>query len=309
MFERLKSGIWLGATTMLIVVVLVGIRAVLLVLGFNGMASTALSTGIIAGAIFVMGLVVAGTLSDKQAERAPVDIAAGLHALLREGEAMHDKGQARCLDAAAAPHRDRHGAADRHRRGQLAHRSGGRRGAVGDVPRDRVHGRPGELHRPAALGAGGAAQVAAEHLPPATRGVPPFGVHDDRDAHRADLDPAAGHRLRRRRRVPGRGRFLSFFLALLRLLNTISTPFKVGTEHTDDDVSLFLLSEFVVQAQAAAEGEMVVEDVEEAAEEVEEQPVVELEEQAWMRPRPRSARRRSWLRTRAVRPSRDPSRD
>jgi hypothetical protein len=51
---------------------------------------------------------------------------------------------------------------------------------------------------------------------------------------------------------------------------------------------------------------MVVEDVEEAAEEVEEQPVVELEEQAWMRPRPRSARRRSWLRTRAVRPSRDP---
>jgi hypothetical protein len=73
--------------------------------------------------------------------------------------------------------------------------------------------------------------------------------------------------------------FLSFFfLALLRLLNTISTPFKVGTEHTDDDVSLFLLSEFVVQAQAAEEGEMVVEDVEEAAEEVEEQ-LVELEEQ------------------------------
>jgi hypothetical protein len=33
--------------------------------------------------------------------------------------------------------------------------------------------------------------------------------------------------------------FLSFFfLALLRLLNVISTPFKVGVERTKDDVSL-----------------------------------------------------------------------
>jgi hypothetical protein len=79
--------------------------------------------------------------------------------------------------------------------------------------------------------------------------------------------------------------FLSFFfLSLLRLLNTISTPFKVGTEHTDDDVSLFLLSEFVVHAQAAEEGEMVVEDIDEAAEEVEEQ-LVEVEERTCTRQR------------------------
>jgi hypothetical protein len=73
--------------------------------------------------------------------------------------------------------------------------------------------------------------------------------------------------------------FLSFFfIALLRLLSIISTPFKVGMERTDDDVSLFLLNEFVVQAQASQEGEAVVEDIEAQAEEVEEQPV-EVEEQ------------------------------
>jgi hypothetical protein len=73
--------------------------------------------------------------------------------------------------------------------------------------------------------------------------------------------------------------FLSFFfLALLRLLNVISTPFKVGVERTDDDVSLFLLSEFVAHAQASEEGVTLVEDVEAVAEEVEEQ-LVEVEEQ------------------------------
>ena len=94
--------------------------------------------------------------------------------------------------------------------------------------------------------------------------------------------------------------FLSFFfLALLRLLNTISTPFKAGKERTDDDVSLFLLSEFVVHAQA--EGEMVVEDVEEMAEEVEEQ-LVEVEEQEGSDAAEAAERaRHSWLPTRAVR--------
>jgi hypothetical protein len=50
-------------------------------------------------------------------------------------------------------------------------------------------------------------------------------------------------------------------------------------ERTEDDVSLFLLNEFVVQAQAAEEGETVVEDVEAQAEEVEEQ-LIEVEEHA-----------------------------
>jgi len=46
--------------------------------------------------------------------------------------------------------------------------------------------------------------------------------------------------------------FLSFFfLYLLRLLNIINRPFKVGQERSDDDVSLFLLYEFVVHARSA----------------------------------------------------------
>ena len=74
--------------------------------------------------------------------------------------------------------------------------------------------------------------------------------------------------------------FMSFFfLALLRLLSVISTPFKVGTERTDDDVSLFLLHEFVVHVQASEAGETVIEDMEAQAEEVEEQ-LLEIEEQA-----------------------------
>jgi hypothetical protein len=57
---------------------------------------------------------------------------------------------------------------------------------------------------------------------------------------------------------------------LLRLLEIISTPFKVGVERTEDDISLFLLNEFVVQVQATEEGEMVVTDIESQAEDVEE---------------------------------------
>jgi hypothetical protein len=71
--------------------------------------------------------------------------------------------------------------------------------------------------------------------------------------------------------------FLSFFFLVLRLLNVISTPFKVGRERTEDDVSLFLLNEFVVQVQASEAGETVVEDVGAQAEEVEEQ-LAEVEE-------------------------------
>jgi len=63
--------------------------------------------------------------------------------------------------------------------------------------------------------------------------------------------------------------FLSFFFVyLLRLLRVIDKPFKVGRERTDD-VSLFLLTEFVVHAHAADEG-VAAEDVEAQAEEVEE---------------------------------------
>jgi hypothetical protein len=57
--------------------------------------------------------------------------------------------------------------------------------------------------------------------------------------------------------------FLTFFFVyLLRLLNVINKPFKVGQDRKDDDVSLFLLYEFAVHARLAdadLTGEQVVE--------------------------------------------------
>jgi hypothetical protein len=54
----------------------------------KGIAPNAVSAGII-GAVFVLGLVIAGRLSDyKEAERAPTEIAA-VYAILRQGESMH----------------------------------------------------------------------------------------------------------------------------------------------------------------------------------------------------------------------------
>jgi ABC-type multidrug transport system fused ATPase/permease subunit len=74
--------------------------------------------------------------------------------------------------------------------------------------------------------------------------------------------------------------FLSFFfISLLRLLNAINKPFKVGADRTEDDVSLFLLNEFVVQAQAAEAGVDEVIDIEALADEVEEQ-LTSVEEEA-----------------------------
>jgi hypothetical protein len=63
--------------------------------------------------------------------------------------------------------------------------------------------------------------------------------------------------------------FLSFFfLYLLRLLNVINRLFKVGQERGDDDVSLFLLYEFVVHARSA-ERDLTSEEVVEIAEQIE----------------------------------------
>jgi hypothetical protein len=80
----------LALETLVIVAIIVGLRALIFALGFEGLAPTALVSSIIGGGIFVMGLVIAGTLSDyKDAERAPTDLAAGLYAILRETESMN----------------------------------------------------------------------------------------------------------------------------------------------------------------------------------------------------------------------------
>ena len=63
--------------------------------------------------------------------------------------------------------------------------------------------------------------------------------------------------------------FLSFFFVyLLRLINVINKPFKVGQERKDDDVSLFLLYEFAVHARPA-EADLTGEQVVEIAEHLE----------------------------------------
>ncbi len=127
----------LALQTAAIVAVIVAIRALLFAVGVEGIQPSALASSIIAGGVFVMGLVIAGTLSDyRDAERAPTDLAGGLNAILRETESMHrvwgkpDMGRIRdrlvnVVDCFAP----------RHRRWGHARVPGGRGGAVGVVPR------------------------------------------------------------------------------------------------------------------------------------------------------------------------------
>jgi hypothetical protein len=76
--------------TVVVVAVLVLTRAILWELGVEGMSLSPLASSIVAGGVFVMGLVIAGTLSDyKDAERSPTDLAAGLYSILRETESMN----------------------------------------------------------------------------------------------------------------------------------------------------------------------------------------------------------------------------
>lgn len=67
-----------------------------------------------------------------------------------------------------------------------------------------------------------------------------------------------------------------FFVYLMRLLNVIDKPFKAGANRTGDDVSLFLLTEFVVHASAGDAG-VAASEVAEIAESLEEV-LVDLEE-------------------------------
>ncbi|MGN0063363.1 MAG: hypothetical protein ACI379_03915, partial [Nocardioides sp.] len=80
----------LAAETVVIVAILVLARWALWEIGVPGMDPSVLMSSIISGGVFVMGLVVAGTLSDyRDAERAPTDLATSLYAILRDSEAIH----------------------------------------------------------------------------------------------------------------------------------------------------------------------------------------------------------------------------
>ncbi len=90
MLRKVAGDYRVALDTAVIVGAIVGIRALLFALGVEGMSLSPLTSSIVAGGVFVMGLVVAGTLSDyKDADRAPADMATDLYAILRECESMN----------------------------------------------------------------------------------------------------------------------------------------------------------------------------------------------------------------------------
>lgn len=266
---------------------LIGITAFVVVVrwllweaGLEGMTPTALSTGALVGVLFIMGLVVAGSLADyKDAESTPTELATSLHAMLRDGEYIH------------------------------------RLWGVPDMTtlRERLIAVVTTLRADLQAGDSRTCQAAVEELSQSIRelegtDVPEGHVSRLRDGQTALRSTVIRiYRLQRELFLPSAhamivvmvalivlllmvtnfdglpeslvavGFLVYFFLALLRLLATISTPFAVGVARTDDDVSLFLLTEFVVQAVASATGDTVVEDVELRVEEVEER-LVDVEE-------------------------------
>ncbi len=256
-----------------IVVVLVLVRWALWVVGVEGMTISPLASSIVAGGVFVMGLVVAGTLGDfKDAERAPTDLAAGLYSILRETESMSCTWNKPDM----APLRDR---------------------LIGVVAALRSDINAGDTRDCQAAIEG----LSASFLELEDTDVPANYVVRLRQ-EQAGLRKAVlrVYHLQREEFLPSAKAmivsivlvilavlmftdmgglteslvtlaFLSFFfLALLRLLNVIDKPFKVGHERSDDDVSLFLLNEFIVQVQASGGADISAADVEAKAEEVEE---------------------------------------
>lgn len=269
----------LAGQTAGVVAILVALRAVLWELGAEGMSPTAVSAGIITSGIFVVGLLIAGTLSDyKDAERAPIDLAAGLHTILHECEAINaawgkpelsplrrrliavvttlradiDAGDSRTCQAAIEKVSetfleldDTDVPATAITRLRLE-QAGLRRALL------RIY----HLQREEFLPSAWAIIVAIIGF------IITLLMFTNFDGLAESLATVA---------------FLSFFfISLLRLLSSIGTPFKVGVEWTDDDVSLFLLNEFVVQVRTAEEGEMVVADIESHADDVEER-LIEVE--------------------------------
>ena len=266
--------------TVAIVAVLVGIRAVIWNLGLTGMSTTPLASSIIGGGVFVMGLVVAGTLSDyRDAERAPTDIAASLYALLREAEAMNHVWGKPDLTLL----RNRLIAVVTNLRSDI--NAGNTRDCQEAV--EELSGSLLELEE-SDVPANYIVRLRAEQA--SLRKATLRMYHIQREAFLPSAKAMItslvliilvmlmftdmGGQLES---LVTLGFLAFFFVYLLRILNVIDKPFKVGKERTDDDVSLFLLTEFVVHAHSAGEGGVAAEDVAVQAEALE-QRLVEVEE-------------------------------
>jgi hypothetical protein len=266
--------------TLVIVAALVGIRWLLWSVGVEGISTSPLTSSIVAGGVFVMGLVVAGTLSDyRDAERAPTDLAAGLYAILREAESFQKvwgKPDLRALrerliavvttlraDINAGNTRDCQAAIEDVGETLLELEES-------DVPANyvvRLRAEQAGLRKSLLR----VYHIQREEFLPSAKAM----IYTIVAVILALLLITNMGGLAESLVTLG---FLSFFfLYLLRLLNVIDTPFKVGQERTDDDVSLFLLSEFVVHAQAAGAEAVAPDEVTEQAAAIEEQ-LVEVEE-------------------------------
>jgi hypothetical protein len=272
----------IGVQTVIAVAVLVAIRWILFAIGIEGMSVSPLASSIVAGGIFVMGLVVAGTLSDyKDAERAPTELASGLYSIMRDCEAMNQVWgkpdlpslRTRLITVVTTLRADINAGDTRTCQAAVEDLSQSfLELEETDVPANYIV----RLRQEQATMRKAVLRVyhlqREEFLPSAYGLIVAFVVIIITLVMFTNFDGMIESLV-----TVG---FLSFFfISLLRLLNVINKPFKVGAERTDDDVSLFLLNEFVVHAQAAEAGVGEVIDVEALADEVEEQLTV-VEEQA-----------------------------
>lgn len=262
-----------AAETVVIVAALVALRWALWSIGLEGISTSPLTSSIVAGGVFVMGLVVAGTLSDyRDAERVPTDLAAGLYAFLREAESFEkvwgkpDLGALRerliavvttlRSDINTGNTRDCQAAIEDLGESLLELEES-------DVPANyvvRLRSEQAGLRKSILR----VYHIQREQFLPSAKAMITTIVA----VILALLLVTNMGGLAESLITLG---FLSFFfLYLLRLLNVIDTPFKVGQERTDDDVSLFLLTEVMVHAQAVGTAAVVQpEDVEEQAAELE----------------------------------------
>jgi hypothetical protein len=261
----------LALQTLGLVALLVIIRAILWELGIEGIKPTALASSIVGGGVFVMGLVVAGTLSDyRDAERAPTELAAGLYAILREAESYfqtwgHPNLQQlreRLVAIVDALRRDIDAGNTRDCQAAIEDLSESFLEMEGtDVPANyivRLRAEQAGLRKTLLR----VYHIQREEfLPSAYVMICSFVImiivllmFTRIEGQIESLVTLA---------------FLSFFFVyLLRLLSVIDKPFKVGAERGNDDVSLFLLYEFVVHA-TMADQDLRSEDVVAIAEQVE----------------------------------------
>jgi ABC-type multidrug transport system fused ATPase/permease subunit len=261
----------LALETLVIVAIIVGLRAVIFALGFPGLSPTALVSSIIGGGIFVMGLVIAGTLSDyKDAERAPTDLAAGLYAILRETESMNrvwgkpdmHRLRARLVEVVDRLRHDIDAGNTRDCQTAIEDLSDSFiELEESDVPANYVV----RLRQEQAGLRKAALRIyhiqREEFLPSAYAMIVSFVILIFLLLLFTTIEGPA-------ETLVTVGFLAFFFVYLLRLLNVINKPFKVGQDRADDDVSLFLLYEFVVHARLA-DADLTSEQVVEIAEHLE----------------------------------------